>query len=152
MASTKTNEKREHIRVLMAKPGFDGHWRGATVVSLALRDAGMDVIYTGNLPPEEIVEAAIQEDVDVIGLSILAAGHMKLISEVIQLLRDKGVTDTLVVVGGTIPQEDIPKLKEMGVAEVFHPGSRLEAIVDYVRNNACRGGNPSIPQKQRPSK
>lgn len=124
-------EKRP-IRVLLAKPGFDGHWKGAIVVGKALRDAGMEVIYLGNQSPREIVEAAIQEDVDVVGLSILAAGHMRLIPEVTRMLPK----DLIVVVGGTIPREDIPKLKDEGVDMVFLPGSELNAIVNYISRRA----------------
>jgi methylmalonyl-CoA mutase C-terminal domain/subunit len=126
----------KRIRVLMAKPGFDGHWRGAMVVSMALRDAGMEVIFTGNQSPQEIVEAALQEDVDVIGLSILVASHLRLLPEVPRLLREKGAQDILVVVGGTIPREDIPRLKEAGIDEVFIPGTRLDTIVEYIQQHA----------------
>ena len=125
------------IKVLMAKPGFDGHWRGAMVVSMALRDAGMEVIYAGNQTPEEIVKSAIQEDVDVIGLSTLSASYFKLIPEVTQLLHQQA-KDILLVVGGTILQKDIPHLKEEGVAEVFLPGTRLDSIVDYIRERVNR--------------
>ncbi len=124
------------IKVLMTKPGFDGHWRGATVVSMALRDAGMEVIYGGNLTPRAIVQTAIQEDVDVIGLSMLAAGHMRLASEVMHLLQENEVKDVLVLVGGTIPKEDIPELKKMGINAVFLPGTPLDTITNYVRENA----------------
>ena len=124
----------ERLRVLMAKPGIDGHWRGAMMVSVALRDAGMEVIYAGNQTPREIAEIALQEDVDVVGLSILAASHMKLIPETMRRLKEKGL-EVLVLVGGTIPREDIPRLKEAGVNEVFLPGSPLDQIVDYVRSN-----------------
>jgi len=111
------------IRVLIAKPGLDGHDRGAKVVARALRDAGMEVIYTGlRQTPEQIVTAALQEDVDVIGLSILSGAHMTLVPRVMQLLQEKGLQDVVVFVGGIIPQEDIPKLKALGVAEVFLPG------------------------------
>ena len=130
-------EQQERIRVLMVKPGLDGHWRGAMVVSMALRDAGMEVIYGGNETPQEIVETAVQEDVDVVGLSVYAAGHMRLITEVTRLLKERGVEDVLLVVGGTIPQVDIPALKEAGVAEVFLPGASLEHIVAYIRENAA---------------
>jgi len=124
--------EEERIRVLVAKPGIDGHWRGAMVVSMALRDAGMEVIYGGNQTPEQIVEAAIQEDVDVVGLSTLAASYIRLIPEVTRILGERGA-DVTVVVGGTIPRADISMLKEAGVDEVFLPGSRTEAIVDYIR-------------------
>ncbi|MCS7156497.1 MAG: cobalamin B12-binding domain-containing protein [Blastocatellia bacterium] len=122
------------IRVLIAKPGLDGHDRGAKVVARALRDAGMEVIYTGlRQTPEQIVTAALQEDVDVIGLSILSGAHMTLVPRVMELVREKGLTDVVVFVGGIIPQEDIPKLKALGVAEVFLPGTLLEQIVQAVR-------------------
>ncbi|GBC81992.1 Pivaloyl-CoA mutase small subunit [bacterium HR10] len=127
------------IRVLIAKPGLDGHDRGAKVVARALRDAGMEVIYTGlRQTPEQIVTAALQEDVDVIGLSILSGAHMTLVPRVMQLLREKGLHDVVVFVGGIIPQEDIPKLKALGVAEVFLPGTLLEQIVSTVRQSVKR--------------
>jgi len=127
------------IRVLIAKPGLDGHDRGAKVVARALRDAGMEVIYTGlRQTPEQIVTAALQEDVDVIGLSILSGAHMTLVPRVMQLLREKGLQDVVVFVGGIIPQEDIPKLKALGVAEVFLPGTLLEQIVSAVRQSVKR--------------
>jgi methylmalonyl-CoA mutase C-terminal domain/subunit len=122
----------------MAKPGFDGHWRGAVTVSMALRDAGMEVIYAGNQSPSQIVETAIQEDVEVVGLSILAASHMKLITQVVYLLKQKGIGGRLLVVGGTIPREDIPTLKRAGVDEVFLPGSPLDSIVGYIRGEVER--------------
>ncbi len=127
------------IRVLIAKPGLDGHDRGAKVVARALRDAGMEVIYTGlRQTPEQIVTAALQEDVDVIGLSILSGAHMTLVPRVMQLLQEKGLQDVVVFVGGIIPQEDIPKLKALGVAEVFLPGTLLEQIVHVVRQSVKR--------------
>lgn len=120
-------------RVLMAKPGIDGHWRGAKIVTTALRDAGMEVIFAGNMSPEAIAKVAVQEDVDVVGLSILAAGHMRLIQRVLQALQEEKVKDIAVVVGGTIPQEDIPRLKELGVDGVFPSGSKTELIVEFVK-------------------
>lgn len=127
------------IRVLVAKPGLDGHDRGAKVIARALRDAGMEVIYTGlRQTPEQIVTAAIQEDVDVIGLSILSGAHMTICPRVMELVRQKGLTDVLVVVGGIIPDEDIPKLKAMGIAEVFLPGTLLEDIIRFIRENVRR--------------
>ncbi|HXF05748.1 MAG TPA: cobalamin B12-binding domain-containing protein [Blastocatellia bacterium] len=127
------------IRVLIAKPGLDGHDRGAKVIARALRDAGMEVIYTGlRQTPEQIVTAAIQEDVDVIGLSILSGAHMTICPRVMELVRQKGLTDVLVVVGGIIPDEDIPKLKAMGIAEVFLPGTLLEDIIRFIRENVRR--------------
>ncbi|MEW6614839.1 MAG: cobalamin-dependent protein [Thermodesulfobacteriota bacterium] len=124
-------EKR--IRVLMAKPGIDGHWRGAKIVTTALRNAGMEVIFTGNMSPEAIAKIAVQEDVNVVGLSILAAGHMRIIQRVLNALQGENVEDIVVMVGGTIPQEDIPILKEMGVHGVFPPGSKTDMIVEFVK-------------------
>jgi len=122
------------IRVLVAKPGLDGHDRGAKVVARALRDAGMEVIYTGlRQTPEMIVEAAIQEDVDVVGLSILSGAHMTLVPRVVNLLRDSGVDDVLVVVGGIIPDEDVPALNEIGVRGIFGPGTPTQDIVEFIR-------------------
>jgi len=121
------------IRVLIGKPGLNGHDRGAKIVTLALRDAGMEVIYTGrHSTPQNIVSAAIQEDVDVIGLSILSGAHLYLSQEVIRMLRESG-SDIPVVVGGVIPEKDIPALKEIGVAEVFPVGSKLEEIINCVK-------------------
>ncbi|MGQ9604324.1 MAG: cobalamin B12-binding domain-containing protein [bacterium] len=123
------------IRVLIAKPGLDGHDRGAKVVASALRDAGMEVIYTGlHQTPEMIVEAAIQEDVDVVGLSILSGAHMALFPRIIDLLRERGAGDKLVVAGGIIPKDDIEELKKIGVAEIFGPGAPTSEIVDYIRS------------------
>ncbi|AEG14789.1 MULTISPECIES: cobalamin B12-binding domain-containing protein [Desulfofundulus] len=125
------------IRVLVAKPGLDGHDRGARVIARALRDAGMEVIYTGlHQTPEQIVEAAIQEDVDVVGLSILSGAHMTLIPRVTQLLRENGADDIIVIGGGTIPEDDIRALKEGGwVKELFTPGTPLEAIAEWIQSN-----------------
>lgn len=123
------------IRVLIAKPGLDGHDRGAKVVARALRDAGMEVIYTGlRQTPEMIVESALQEDVDCIGLSILSGAHNALFPRVTELLREKGADDILVIGGGIIPEDDIPGLKEEGIAEVFGPGTPLGEIVEYIRS------------------
>ncbi|MDY6879752.1 MAG: cobalamin B12-binding domain-containing protein [Desulfatiglans sp.] len=122
-------------RVLMAKPGIDGHWRGAKIVSTALRDAGFEVIFAGNMSPEAIAKTAVQEDVDFVGLSILAAGHMRIIRRVLDALREEKASDMIVTVGGTIPQPDIPELKEMGVSEVFPPGSKIDKIVDFFKNS-----------------
>ncbi|MFA4836275.1 MAG: cobalamin-dependent protein [Dehalococcoidia bacterium] len=122
------------IKVLMAKTALDGHSRGPIVVSQALRDAGMEVIFAGALNSMEVVETAIQEDVQVIGLNV--CGRYKQIRDMLALLKAKGVEDKLIIVGGTIPQEDIPLLKEMGVDEVFPPGSKLDKIVQYVREHA----------------
>lgn len=128
-------EKRK-IRVLVAKPGLDGHDRGAKVIARGFRDAGFEVIYTGlHQSPEQIVEAAIQEDVDVIGLSSLAGAHNHLFREVLKLLKDKGVDDIPVFGGGIIPDEDIPKLKADGIREIFTPGTKVEDVVKWVEEN-----------------
>ena len=121
------------IRVLVAKPGLDGHDRGAKVVVRGLRDVGMEVIYLGlRVSPEQIVEAAIQEDVDVVGLSCLSGAHMSLFPKTMEILRDKGVKDVLVVAGGIIPEKDIPHLKETGIAEVFGPGTSIDTIAKFI--------------------
>ena len=128
------------IRILVAKPGLDGHDRGAKVISRALRDAGFEVIYTGlRRTPEEIVNAAIQEDVDVIGLSILSGAHNVLFPQVMSLLDKRGVDDIQVVVGGIIPEKDIPGLKKIGIAEVFLPGSSTQNIVQWIQENVPNG-------------
>ncbi|HDM36748.1 MAG TPA: cobalamin B12-binding domain-containing protein [Candidatus Syntrophoarchaeum butanivorans] len=127
------------IRVLLAKPGLDGHDRGAKVVARALREAGMEVIYTGlHQTPEQIVEAAIQEDVDVVGLSILSGAHMALVPRVIELLKKEGADDLLVTVGGIIPEDDIPKLEAIGVKGVFGPGTSTVDIVKFIRENVSQ--------------
>ena len=124
------------IRVVIAKPGLDGHDRGAKVIARALRDAGMEVIYTGlRQTPEQIVTAALQEDADVIGLSILSGAHNHVCPRVMELLRAQGMDDVLVLVGGIIPDVDIPKLKEIGVKGVFLPGTPMQAIVDFILTN-----------------
>ena len=124
------------IRVLVAKPGLDGHDRGVKVIARALRDAGMEVIYTGlRQTPEMIVNAALQEDVQVIGLSILSGAHNAIVPRLMELLREKGMTDVLVVVGGIIPDEDAAELKKLGVAEVFQPGASLEKIIQFIRDS-----------------
>ncbi len=123
------------IRVVVAKPGLDGHDRGAKVVARALRDAGMEVVYTGlHQTPEQIVETALQEDADAVGLSILSGAHMTLFARVIELLESRGATDVLVFGGGIIPEEDIPELTKLGVAKVFTPGATTHEIVDWVRD------------------
>jgi methylmalonyl-CoA mutase C-terminal domain/subunit len=128
------NEKK--IRVLIAKPGLDGHDRGAKVIARALRDAGMEVIYTGlRQTPEQIINAALQEDVDAIGLSILSGAHMHLFPRIMELKREKNLDDVLVFAGGIIPDRDIAKLKEIGIAEIFPPGSSLEEIVEFVHTH-----------------
>jgi methylmalonyl-CoA mutase, C-terminal domain len=122
------------IRVVVAKPGLDGHDRGAKIIARALRDAGMEVIYTGlHQTPEQIVATVIQEDADAVGLSILSGAHMTLVPRVIELLREQDAGDVLVTVGGTIPAQDIPELKSLGVAEVFTPGAPTGAIIDFIR-------------------
>jgi len=124
------------IRVLIAKPGLDGHDRGAKVIARALRDAGMEVVYTGiRQTPEMIAEAALQEDVDVVGMSILSGAHMALFPRVMELLHQSGMDDVLVVVGGIIPDEDMPALKEMGIQGVFGPGTPTDQIVGFIREN-----------------
>ncbi len=127
------------IRVLIAKPGLDGHDRGAKIVARALRDAGMEVVYTGlHQTAEMIVETAVQEDVDVIGLSLLSGAHMTLFTDVTRLLKEKNMEDVLIVGGGVIPEEDVPKLKKAGVAGVFGPGTHTEDIVEFIRKNVKR--------------
>ena len=128
------NERK--IRVLVAKPGLDGHDRGAKVIARALRDAGMEVIYTGlRQTPEMIAAAALQEDVDAVGISILSGAHNTLCPRIVDLLRENGMDDTLVLVGGIVPQEDILELKSKGVAEVFLPGTSTEDIVKFINAN-----------------
>ena len=127
------------IRVVVAKPGLDGHDRGAKIIARALRDAGMEVIYTGlHQTPEQIVETVIQEDADAVGLSILSGAHMTLVPRIVELLREQGIDDVLVTVGGTIPNDDIPQLKDLGVSEVFTPGATTHSIVDWVRENVAQ--------------
>jgi methylmalonyl-CoA mutase C-terminal domain/subunit len=124
------------IRVVVAKPGLDGHDRGAKIIARALRDAGMEVIYTGlHQTPEQIVETALQEDADAVGLSILSGAHMTLVPRIVELLREQDAGDIVVVVGGTIPNQDIPELKELGVAEVFTPGAPTQAIIDFIQES-----------------
>jgi methylmalonyl-CoA mutase C-terminal domain/subunit len=128
------------IRVVIAKPGLDGHDRGAKIIARALRDAGMEVIYTGlHQTPEQIVETAIQEDADAVGISILSGAHMTLVPRILEGLRENGVEDVVVVVGGTIPKDDVTSLKEQGVAEIFTPGAPLSEIVDFLRANVPVG-------------
>ena len=127
-------EKR--IRVLVAKPGLDGHDRGAKVVARALRDAGFEVIYTGiRLTPEQIATAALQEDVNVVALSLLSGAHNTLFPKVVDLLREKGMKDTLVIGGGVIPDSDIPELKKSGIADIFTPGTPTGKIIDFIKSN-----------------
>src|SRR5689334_8910285 len=124
------------IRVVVAKPGLDGHDRGAKVVARALRDAGMEVIYTGlHQTPEQIVETAIQEDADIVGLSVLSGAHMTLFKRVVELLRERGAEDIVVFGGGIIPEADIPELERLGVVKIFTPGATTQSIVDWVRDH-----------------
>jgi methylmalonyl-CoA mutase, C-terminal domain len=126
------------IRVVVAKPGLDGHDRGAKVVARALRDAGMEVIYTGlHQTPEQIVEAALQEDADVVGLSVLSGAHMTLFARVLELLKERDALDIVVFGGGIIPEADIPELAQLGVAKIFTPGATTHEIVDWVRGNVA---------------
>jgi methylmalonyl-CoA mutase C-terminal domain/subunit len=126
----------DKIRVIVAKPGLDGHDRGAKVIARAFRDAGFEVIYTGlRQTPEQVVNAALQEDADVIGLSVLSGAHMTLCPRIMELMKKEGLDDVLVLVGGIIPDQDIPALKEFGIAEVFQPGASTEEIIGYVRNH-----------------
>ena len=133
-----TDERR--IRVLIAKPGLDGHDRGAKVVARALRDAGMEVVYTGiRQTPQMIAEAALQEDVDVVGLSILSGAHLELFPRVVRELKSRGVDDVLLFAGGIIPQDDVPKVMEFGFAGVFGPGTNTNDIIEFVRANVREG-------------
>ncbi len=134
--TTKTPNK---IRVVVAKPGLDGHDRGAKIIARALRDAGMEVIYTGlHQTPEQIVETVIQEDADAVGLSILSGAHMTLVPRIVELLNAQGIDDVVITVGGTIPADDIPELKRLGVAEVFTPGASTQSCVDFIRDAVAR--------------
>ncbi|HEX2233020.1 MAG TPA: cobalamin B12-binding domain-containing protein [Thermoleophilaceae bacterium] len=127
-------EGTRKIRVVVAKPGLDGHDRGAKIIARALRDAGMEVIYTGlHQTPEQIVETVIQEDADAVGLSILSGAHMTLVPRIAERLKEQGADDVVLVVGGTIPNDDIPELKELGVSEIFTPGASVQEIVDFIR-------------------
>jgi methylmalonyl-CoA mutase, C-terminal domain len=130
--STSSSEKK--IRVVVAKPGLDGHDRGAKIIARALRDAGMEVIYTGlHQTPEQIVETVIQEDADAVGLSVLSGAHMTLVPRIMELLAEQGIDDVVVIVGGTIPSDDIAELKSLGVAEVFTPGAPAQQAIDFIR-------------------
>ncbi len=128
--------EKSRIRVLVAKPGLDGHDRGAKVIARALRDAGMEVIYSGlRQTPEQIVETAVQEDVNVIGLSILSGAHMYIFPKIFQLLKERKMTDVLVIAGGIIPTEDISELKKIGVKEIFTPGTDTKKIAEFIKTN-----------------
>jgi methylmalonyl-CoA mutase C-terminal domain/subunit len=127
------------IRVVVAKPGLDGHDRGAKIIARALRDAGMEVIYTGlHQTPEQIAATVVQEDADAVGLSILSGAHMTLVPRIAELLKEQGVEDVVLTVGGTIPADDIPELKRLGVAEVFTPGSSTQEIIDFIDGAVSR--------------
>ena len=133
-ASMEAATSTRKIRVVVAKPGLDGHDRGAKIIARALRDAGMEVIYTGlHQTPEQIVETALQEDADAVGISILSGAHMTLVPRIVELLREQQAEDVLVVVGGTIPAQDVPELKQLGVAEVFGPGASTQDIIEFLR-------------------
>ncbi len=137
MAESKSNPRTHPIRVLIAKPGLDGHDRGAKVMARALRDAGFEVVYTGLFQtPEMIAAAALQEDVDVVGLSILSGAHMALFPRIIDALRERGVDDVLIVAGGTIPDDDVQPLLDLGVSAVFGPGTSLSEAVRFIRQHA----------------
>jgi methylmalonyl-CoA mutase C-terminal domain/subunit len=136
----QVQETERKIRVLIAKPGLDSHDRGAKVVARALRDAGMEVIYTGlRQTPEQIAETALQEDVDVVGLSILSGAHRALFPRIMDLLRQKGLTDILVFAGGIIPEEDVAEMKKLGIREIFGPGTTTDTIIRYVFENVRKG-------------
>ena len=133
MSATSQAKK---IRVVVAKPGLDGHDRGAKIIARALRDAGMEVIYTGlHQTPEQIVETVLQEDADAVGLSILSGAHMTLVPRIMELLREQEALDVVVTVGGTIPADDIPELKRQGVAEIFTPGAPTQEIIEFIRGS-----------------
>jgi methylmalonyl-CoA mutase, C-terminal domain len=135
MSATSEQLTGTRLRVVVAKPGLDGHDRGAKIIARALRDAGMEVIYTGlHQTPEQIVATAIQEDADAVGISILSGAHMTLVPRIVDLLRQEGAGDVLVTVGGTIPDRDIPELKKLGVAEVFTPGAPVQDIVRFLQD------------------
>lgn len=135
-AATAADHK---IRIVVAKPGLDGHDRGAKIIARALRDAGMEVIYTGlHQTPEQIAATVVQEDADAVGLSILSGAHMTLVPRVAEAIKEQGVDDVVLAVGGTIPADDIPELKQQGVAEVFTPGSSTDEIVEFVRAAVAR--------------
>jgi methylmalonyl-CoA mutase C-terminal domain/subunit len=137
-AATAEPKTERKIRVVVAKPGLDGHDRGAKIIARALRDAGMEVIYTGlHQTPEQIAATVIQEDADAVGLSILSGAHMTLVPKIVAMLREQGADEVLVTVGGTIPADDIPELKRLGVAEVFTPGAPTDDIVEFLRSHVA---------------
>jgi len=136
MSAGEEEASSERIRIVVAKPGLDGHDRGAKVVARALRDAGMEVVYTGlHQTPEQIAETTIQEDADAVGLSVLSGAHMTLFARLIELLKERGADDIVVFGGGIIPDDDIPELEAMGVAKIFTPGATTQSIVDWVRGH-----------------
>ncbi len=142
-ADTQTPEQDSQtgrkIRVVVAKPGLDGHDRGAKIIARALRDAGMEVIYTGlHQTPEQIVETVLQEDAHAVGLSILSGAHMTLVPKIAKLLKGEGADDVVLVVGGTIPKDDVAELKELGVAEIFSPGSSVQEIIDFIEKSVSQ--------------
>src|SRR5436190_12217852 len=138
-AAPSAPQSGRKIRVVVAKPGLDGHDRGAKIIARVLRDAGMEVIYTGlHQTPEQIVATVVQEDADAIGLSILSGAHMTLVPRVVELLKEQGVEDVVITVGGTIPSEDIPELKQLGVSEVFTPGASTQDIIDFISGAVTR--------------
>jgi len=145
MSDRGNSRAKEHkIRVLVAKPGLDGHDRGAKVIARALREAGMEVIYTGlRQSPEMIVEAALQEDVDVVGLSILSGAHMELFPLIVEGLNQKGLNHVLIVAGGIIPEEDVPVLRKMGIEAIFRPGAMTQDIVDFVKTAMAKKRQPA---------
>src|SRR5690349_22198466 len=133
---SSASSTQSKIRVVVAKPGLDGHDRGAKIIARALRDAGMEVVYTGlHQTPEQIVETVVQEDADAVGLSVLSGAHMTLFARLAELLRERGIDDVVVFGGGIIPDEDIPELEKLGVARIFTPGATTTEIVDWVRDN-----------------
>jgi methylmalonyl-CoA mutase C-terminal domain/subunit len=139
--TTGASQSGRKIRVVVAKPGLDGHDRGAKIIARALRDAGMEVIYTGlHQTPEQIAETVLQEDADAVGLSILSGAHMTLVPRVVDLLKEQGADDVVVTVGGTIPSDDVPELKKLGVAAVFTPGSSTQSIIDFIREAVDQRG------------
>jgi methylmalonyl-CoA mutase, C-terminal domain len=132
----QSGQSARKIRVVVAKPGLDGHDRGAKIIARALRDAGMEVIYTGlHQTPEQIAETVLQEDADAVGLSILSGAHMTLVPRVVSLLKEQGADDVVVTVGGTIPNDDVPELEKLGVAKVFTPGSSTQEIIDFIQKS-----------------
>src|SRR5437763_14690641 len=135
-AQAPSSQGGKKIRVVVAKPGLDGHDRGAKIIARALRDAGMEVIYTGlHQTPEQIAETVLQEDADAVGLSILSGAHMTLVPRVVELLKAQGADDVVITVGGTIPNDDVPELEKLGVAQVFTPGSSTQEIIDFIQQS-----------------